>query len=42
MASSRGLKGRKLSTLTKKIPYGRMLRRIIVVEMPRKYISIAY
>jgi len=42
MASSRGLRGRKFSTLTRKIPYGRMLRWTIVVGMPREYISIVY
>jgi len=42
MASSRGLRERKLSTLTRKIPYRRMLRRTTVVEMPRKYVSIVY
>jgi len=42
MVSSRGLRGRKLSTLTRKIPYGKILRRIIVVGMPREYVSIVY
>jgi len=42
MASSRSLRGRKFNTLARKIPYRRILRRIIVVGMPRKYISIVY
>jgi len=42
MAPSRGLRGREFNTLTRKIPYGRILRWIIVVEIPREYISIAY
>jgi len=42
MASSRGLKGRKFNTLTRKIPYRRMLRWIIVVGIPREYVSIVY
>jgi len=42
MASSRGLRERGFNTLTRKIPYGKMLRRTIVVGMPRKYVSIVY
>jgi hypothetical protein len=42
MASSRDLRSKLLNTLTRKIPNGRMLRRIIVVGMPREYISIVY
>jgi len=42
MASSRSLKGRRFNTLIRKIPYGRMLRWIIVVGMPRKYVSMVY
>jgi len=42
MASSRSLRGRRFNTLTKKIPHGKILRRIIVVEMPKEHISIAY
>jgi len=42
MASNRGLRGRKLSTLTRKIPYRRILRWTIVVGMPREYVSMAY
>jgi len=40
MASSRNLRNKRLNTLTRKIPNGRMPRRIIVVGMPKKYISI--
>jgi len=42
MASSKSARVRKLNTLTKKIPYRRILRRIIVVEILRKYVSIVY
>jgi len=42
MVSNRSLEVRRLNTLTRKIPYGRMLRRIIVVKMPREYVSIVY
>jgi len=42
MASSRSPKGRRFNTLARKIPYGRILRWIIVVGMPREYISIVY
>jgi len=42
MASSRNLRGRRFNTLTRKIPYGRILRKIIVVGIPREYISIVY
>ena len=42
MASNRSLKVRRLNTLTRKIPYRRMLRQIIVVEIPREYVSIVY
>jgi len=42
MASSRNARIRKLNTLTRKIPYRRILRRITVVEMFKEYISIAY
>jgi len=42
MASSRSLRGRRFNTLIRKIPYGRILRRIIVVGMPKEYISIVY
>jgi len=33
---------RRLKTLIKKVSYRRMLRRTIVVEMPREYVSIVY
>jgi len=42
MVSNRSLKIRRLNTLTKKISYRRILKRIIVVGMPREYISIVY
>jgi len=42
MAFNRSLGVRGLNTLTRKIPYKRMLRRTIVVGMPREYISIVY
>jgi hypothetical protein len=42
MASSRYTRVKGLSTLTRKIPNRRILRRIIVVGMPREYISIVY
>jgi len=42
MASNKSLRGRRLNTLARKIPYGKMLRRIIVVGMPREYVSIVY
>jgi hypothetical protein len=42
MASSRDLRDKLFNTLTRKIPNGRILRRIIVVGMPREYISIVY
>jgi len=42
MVFSRSLRVRRLNTLTKKIPYGRILKWIIVVEVPKKYISIVY
>jgi len=42
MAPSRSIRLRELNTLTRKIPYGRMPRRIIVVGVPRKYLSIVY
>ena len=32
----------QVNTLTRKIPYGRMPRRIIVVGVPREYVSIVY
>jgi len=42
MASNRNLRIRGLNALTRKIPYRRMPRWIIVVGIPRKYISIVY
>jgi hypothetical protein len=42
MASSRDLGSKLPNTLTRKIPNGRILRRIIVVGMPKEYISIVY
>jgi len=42
MAPSRSVKLRGLNTLTRKIPYGRIPRGIIVVGVPRKHLSIAY
>jgi len=42
MAPSRSAKLRGLNTLTRKIPYGRIPRWIIVVGVPREYLSIAY
>jgi len=42
MAPSRSTRLRGLNTLTKKIPYGRMPRWTIVVEVPRKHLSIVY
>jgi len=42
MASSTSLKGRKFNTLARKIPYRKILRRIIVVGMPREYVFIVY
>jgi len=42
MVFNGSLKVRRLNTLAKKIPYRRMLRRTIVIEMLREYISIVY
>jgi len=42
MAPSRSARLRGLSTLTRKIPYRRMPRQIIVVGVPREYLSIVY
>ena len=42
MASSGYLVIKQLNTLTRKIPNRRILRRIIVVGMPREYVSIVY
>jgi len=42
MVSNGSLGVRRLNTLTKKILYRRILRRIIVVGMPKEYMSIVY
>ena len=42
MAPSRSLGFRRLNTLTQKILYGKMPKRIIVVGVPKKYLSIVY
>ena len=42
IVSSRYTRVIELNTLTRKIPNRRILRRIIVVGMPRKYVSIVY
>ena len=42
MVSSRSIELRRPNTLTRKIPYRRMPRQIIVVELSRKHLSIAY
>jgi len=42
MAPNRSIRLRRLNTLPRKIFYGRMPRRIIVVGVPRKYLSIIY
>jgi CHASE2 domain-containing sensor protein len=42
MASSRDLRSKLLNTLTRKIPNRRIPRRIIVVGIPREYMSIVY
>ena len=42
MAPSRSTELRQLNTLTRKIPYGRMPRQIIVVGVPREHLSIVY
>jgi hypothetical protein len=42
MASSRYTRVIRINTLTRKIPNRRILKRIIVVGIPRKYISIVY
>jgi len=42
MVFNRSIEVRGLNTLIKKISYRRMLRRIIVVEMPKEYMSIVY
>ena len=42
MAPSRSIELRGPNTLTRKIPYRRMPRQIIVVELSREYLSIVY
>jgi len=42
MAPSRSTGLRGLNTLTRKIPYGRIPRQIIVVGVPREYLSMAH
>jgi len=42
MAPSRSIELRRPNTLTRKIPYGRMPRQAIVVELSREYLSIVY
>jgi len=42
MAPSRSIRLKGLNTLTKKIPYRRIPKGIIVVGVPRKHLSIAY
>jgi len=42
MAPHRSIRLRGLNTLTRKIPYGRIPRRITVVGVPREHLSMAY
>ena len=42
MASNGKLNRRRVNTRIRKVPYRKMLRQIIVVGMPKKYISIVY
>jgi len=42
MALSRSIELRGPNTLTRKISYGRMPRQIIVVGLPREYLSMVY
>jgi len=42
MAPSRSTRLRRLNTLARKIPYGKMPRRITVVGVPREHLFIAY
>ena len=42
MAPSRSLGVRRLNTLTREIPYGRIPRQTTVVGVPREYLSMAY
>ena len=40
LAPSRSLRTKRLNTLTRKIPYRRIPRGIIVVGVPKEYLSI--
>jgi len=42
MAPSRSIELRGPNNLTRKIPYGRMPKQIIVVGLPREYLFIVY
>jgi len=42
LAPSRSLRNRGLDALTRKVPYRRMPRGIIVVGVLREYLSIVY
>jgi len=42
MAPSRSIELRRPNTLTRKVPYGRIPRGIIVVELSREYLSMVY
>jgi len=42
MAPSRSIRLGRLNTLTKKIPYGKIPRGIIVIKVPREHLSIVY
>ena len=42
MVSSRDIRNRRLNAITRKIPNRRIPKRIIVVGIPREYISIVY
>ena len=42
MVSSRDIRGRRLNTIARKIPNRRMPRGIIVVGMPKEYVSMVY
>ena len=42
MVSSRDIRNGQLNAITRKIPNGRIPRWIIVVGMPREYMSIVY
>jgi len=42
MAPSRSVRLRGFNTLTRKIPYGRIPRQIIVIEVPREHLSMVY